>query len=94
MKKQLQLLSIAIAIVLVSCGRHNVEISRTITNGAKEATVNNSTVVNEADLLLIDIEGQIRFKDETGEHPNRYGSSFSGDNSSWTIGRETQLLVD
>jgi len=67
MKKQFQILNIAIAIVLVSCGKHNAEISARTTNEAKELSTNKSPAINEPDFLLIDHEGRIRFNSESND---------------------------
>src|SRR5215204_2044819 len=60
MKKQFQILSIAITILLFSCGRHNAEIRGPITKKVKELSTNSSSANNEFDLWLIDAEGRIR----------------------------------
>ena len=64
MKKQFQILGIAITIVFFSCGRHNAEITNTFKTGMKEFAVNSFLPVNEPDLLLMDNEGRIRFNAE------------------------------
>ena len=90
MKKQFQILSIAIAIVFFSCGKHNAEISGTFTAGIKEFSIKSPSQVNEPDLLLMDNEGRIRFNVEQGDETNEIGEilgkgSNINDRSDWTI---------
>ena len=96
MKKQIQILNIAIAIVLVSCGKHNAEISASITNEVKEIPINNSSTNNEPDLLLIDHEGRIRFNAEWDHQVNGAESAHSAGSISSKSARtgETKLLID
>jgi hypothetical protein len=96
MKKQFQILNIAIAICLVSCGKHNAEISGTVTNGAKEFSAHKSSTNGEPDLLLIDHEGRIRFNAE-GDHQvieSEYNLSVVSNSSKNTRSQETKLLID
>lgn len=71
MKKQFQILIIAGTIIFFSCGRHNAEITGAISTGKKELSTNNSLLSNEADLLLIDTEGRLRFNAEPGDQAKK-----------------------
>ncbi|HEX6847029.1 MAG TPA: hypothetical protein VF144_08620 [Chitinophagaceae bacterium] len=95
MKKPFQILNIAIAIVLVSCGKHNAEISGMVKNEGKELSTNNSIAANEPDLLLIDIEGQLRFNGEPGQGAMLRSRPLAG-NMSYNIDKreEAKPLVD
>lgn len=71
MKKQFQILTIAIAIVLFSCGKHNAEITGAVPAGMKEFSIKGPAQVNEPDLLLMDNEGRIRFNAEPADEEKK-----------------------
>ena len=77
MKKQFQILSFAIAIIFFSCGKHNAEVAGKIPTGTKEHSTNSSSPSNEADFLLIDIEGQLRFNGDQGDQTTKLQNSSS-----------------
>jgi len=87
MKKQLQILSIAIAIVFFSCGKHNAEITGPFTAGIKEFSIKSPSPVNEADLLLMDNDGRIRFNAEPGDQEKEL-FNLSVKRTSLTIDRD------
>ena len=88
MKKQFQILSTAITILLFSCGKHNAEIPATITKRLNELSTNSSSAHNDPDLLLIDSDGQIRFNAELEDRPKKLQDKPSGQTGAfYTIDR-------
>lgn len=85
MKKEFQILSIAITMIFFSCGRHNAETAGTITAGMKELSTNSSSVNNETDLLLIDTEGQLRFYSDPRDQTEMLEYRPSASSASYTI---------
>lgn len=79
MKKQFQILSFAITIILFSCGKHNAEVAGTISTATNELSINGSSLNNESDLFLIDIEGQLRI--------NAISADPAARSASYTISR-------
>lgn len=87
MKKQFQILSTAITILLYSCGIQNAEIRGTIKNEVKELSTNSSSLSNEPDLLMIDSEGRLRFNGDPRDHTKKLHYRPSARSVSYTIDR-------
>ena len=87
MKKQFQILSFAITIMLFSCGKHNAEVARTSPTWTNELSTNSSSLNNETDLFLIDIEGQLRINANSADQAIELPYQPSARSASHTIGR-------
>lgn len=87
MKKQFQILSIVGTIIFFSCGRHNAEITGAIPTGMQEPSTNSSSISNETDLFLIDIEGQLRFNADPADRAIELTYRPSARSASYIIDR-------
>ena len=85
MKKHFQILTIASTMIFFSCGKHNAEVASTIPTGKKELSTNSSSISNETDLFLIDIEGRLCFNADTADQPIALSYRPSVGSVSYTI---------
>lgn len=87
MKKQFQILSTAVTVLLFSCSTQNAENRGTIKNEVREVSTNSSSLSNGPDLLLIDSEGRIRLNGDRRDHTKKLHYRPSARSASYTIDR-------